>query len=654
MKWGKATSKELSQIKPKDYNRYPFMNLSLDSMDGEEWVDIPGFDGCYCISNYGRIWAAPRLVALKTGQVYFTKERIRKQSLVKYYNTYTKDHTEQLSIHLRYEGKEFGFKVSRLVYDAFVAPLGSDEEKFLVVHKDGDNCNNRWDNLVLMNGTELYVHGLKIQRRPRSGRRIKKKNQTVWSDKNSPRPVVKYSLDGKKLQEYTSVGEAAKENDTSRGALRLIIQQKLIQLHGFVYRFKGTPYKGEHKNFSYEKEVTQYTIDGKKVQVYPSVKEASIQTGIWAEQISKCALLKARIGGGYVWRYKGDTYKGEYKDKIRNYARKLIQYSVDGKKIAEFASANQASQKTGFSPATLLDCAFKRSRVSHGFVWRFENDSYKGEYKLHRIGKPVTQYTLEGKKIKTYSTIEAAAKETGLTSANIQKNVAGHNKTAGGFVWKPAETREIEKLPPSKSNYTHTPAGREVIQYSLEGKKLMVFPTLTEAAKACSLSATNISSAVNNPKLTAGGYVWRTKGNRYYGNLSKTPPPNSPRIITQYDMDGKKVKVYPSAREAEKQTGIFSISSAASGRIKSAGGFIWQHGDGPKRIDVESHYASTIESITRASKRVAKYTLEGELLKEYPSIRAAAREENMNVTQISRAVNGQSKSAGGNVWKLIN
>ena len=71
--------------------------LSLESMKGEKWADIPGFDGAYSISNYGRIWAAPRLIISADGkQLYFTKERIRKQSPAKHYNSYTKDYVHQL------------------------------------------------------------------------------------------------------------------------------------------------------------------------------------------------------------------------------------------------------------------------------------------------------------------------------------------------------------------------------------------------------------------------------------------------------------------------------------------------------------------------------------------------------------------------------
>jgi hypothetical protein len=642
----------------KNSEEYPYENLSLNSMKGEEWADIPGFDGAYSISNFGRIWAAPRLIISADGkQLYFTKERIRKQSLARYYNSYTKDYMYQLSVHLRYEGGDYSFKVNRLVYHAFVKPIDFKKDKLVVVHKDSDNLNNRYDNLVLMNGTELYIHGLHNERRPRSGQVTIKNRKLSWSDKNSPRPVVKYSLDGKKIEEYASVAEAAQKNNSHRSSVRAIVQQKLKQLNGYVYRYKGTPYKGEYRNFSYEKKVTQYSLDGKKIKVYPSVKEAGSATGNDPDTISKCALHKMMTCGGYVWRYEGDLYRGEYKDKIKNKPQSLVQYSLAGKKIAQFDSVGEASRKTGFNASTLLDCAHKRTKTSHDFVWRFAGDTYKGEYSEHRIGKPVTQYTKEGKKLGVYPTIEAAARSTGLTSANIQKNVSGSNKTAGGYIWKFSSAREIRKHESSfeKNIRKALQTGKEVVQYTLDGKKLAVYKSISEAAKACELQPSNISSAVDKPKLSAGGYVWRTKGNIYRGALAKTPRTNQGKSVTQYDLKGNKVQTYESTRQAQQKIGVPSgaISAVARGKLKSSGGYIWLYNSNVKRINVQKHYASTYESIQRNSKRVVKYSLEGELLKTYASVSEAGREEGISAKRISSVINGHSKSAGGFLWKSL-
>lgn len=51
------------------------------------------------------------------------------------------------------------------------------------------------------------------------------------------------------------------------------------------------------------------------------------------------------------------------------------------------------------------------------------------------------------------------------------------------------------------------------------------------------------------------------------------------KSVAQYTLDGKLVKIWESTREAERETGIChgSISSAALGKRKKTGGYIWKY-----------------------------------------------------------------------------
>jgi hypothetical protein len=33
---------------------YPYQNISLENLEGEVWEDVPGLDGYFLISNFGR------------------------------------------------------------------------------------------------------------------------------------------------------------------------------------------------------------------------------------------------------------------------------------------------------------------------------------------------------------------------------------------------------------------------------------------------------------------------------------------------------------------------------------------------------------------------------------------------------------------------
>jgi group I intron endonuclease len=53
--------------------------------------------------------------------------------------------------------------------------------------------------------------------------------------------------------------------------------------------------------------------------------------------------------------------------------------------------------------------------------------------------KPIHQYTVDGKFIKSFDAIIDAERETKVKKSNIQQVLCGNTLTAGGFVWKYAE-----------------------------------------------------------------------------------------------------------------------------------------------------------------------------------------------------------------------
>lgn len=52
------------------------------------------------------------------------------------------------------------------------------------------------------------------------------------------------------------------------------------------------------------KSVLQYTLEGELVKIYPSIRQAERETGIYSQSISYCCLgKKYKTAGGYVWKY---------------------------------------------------------------------------------------------------------------------------------------------------------------------------------------------------------------------------------------------------------------------------------------------------------------------------------------------------------------
>lgn len=150
-------------------------------MKKEEWRVIPGYDGLYMVSNFGRVKSMNYKC---TG-----KERILNPLPNRGY----------LSVVLYKNGKGKQYKVHRLVAMAFIP---NPDNLPCVNHKDEDKTNNRVENLEWCNHSYNNNYG-------NHGQRIAEKN------KNGKRsiPIEQYSLDWVKIAEYPSAREAARQND---------------------------------------------------------------------------------------------------------------------------------------------------------------------------------------------------------------------------------------------------------------------------------------------------------------------------------------------------------------------------------------------------------------------------------------------------------
>jgi hypothetical protein len=111
-----------------------YLNLSLEDIDGEEWVDILGYDGIYQVSNFGRVKSLSRY----NTQGALMRERIMKQ----YINT-----CNTLMVGLRQPGgKSKQRAVSCLAGEGFIGFRDDYENVFC--HKNKNTLDNRLCNIL--------------------------------------------------------------------------------------------------------------------------------------------------------------------------------------------------------------------------------------------------------------------------------------------------------------------------------------------------------------------------------------------------------------------------------------------------------------------------------------------------------------------------
>ncbi len=138
-----------------EQKRKPSHQERMESLaEGQEkWRAVPGYEGRYSVSNFGRVLANEKSFMRKNSGLMVYKERIMKTSILRGYHRVT----------LRKNNRPRLFGVHRLVAMAFIPNPMS---KKSINHKDFDRANNRVENLEWVTNQENTKHSLDHNRFP--------------------------------------------------------------------------------------------------------------------------------------------------------------------------------------------------------------------------------------------------------------------------------------------------------------------------------------------------------------------------------------------------------------------------------------------------------------------------------------------------------
>lgn len=215
------------------------------------------------------------------------------------------------------------------------------------------------------------------------------------------------------------------------------------------------------------KRVRQYSLCGDIVNEFDSTVQASEETGIYRNSISKCCRRTRLVCDGFVFRYvEDDELFDDAPDSVVEYVNSrytrckngqlLRQYTVTGVLVFDGISVKEARERFNF------ESAFIRRRLSaYGYVWRFLYDDelydlsesdrmlvISGDSKRYSI-MSVRQYTLSGSFICEFRSIKSAARSSGANETSVGKvckRLSGF-KSAAGFIWRYAHDDEFADRP---------------------------------------------------------------------------------------------------------------------------------------------------------------------------------------------------------------
>lgn len=518
---------------------YPYQNLSMKDIKGERWEDIPGLDGYFCVSNYGRVKRMEFEMQYKDGRICIRPEKIIKPMIVKQQNKFIGDYSYFLTVRLVLSGKKYSFTVARLVYHCFAdASFNMDDHKSVILAKNYDNFNVKPSNLLK---ATLHQKQKRIFQRTRSRSPLLDLSKEFLDSvrqkiiKTQSKQVTQYTRAGKKIKTFSSMAAAQRATGVHAVAIREVAIGENITAGGFLWRWgnekkinvnaknlKEARRKEHRKNYNIIS-VTQYDMEGNRIAYYPSLTDAEEATGVNGGQISLAAKGIYKSARGYFW------IKGYGKEKIDlsghqwgvgSRMRKITQYSLKGKKLNVFSSIKTAAEATN-SRTSSINQALNGSQLKAGkYIWRYGNgaaeidltdywEKGRREAALKRR-KPVTQYSLQGDRIAIYSGIVEAGRKTNILYTLISRCMNGEIRSAKGFIWRKGEgSKKISVRNIMYREKFFANNRKQVAQYTLNGKHLTTYESVKKAAEITGIQPANISGAARGKYSHSQGYIWK-------------------------------------------------------------------------------------------------------------------------------------------------
>jgi len=200
----------MDTIKPDKH----YLNYQLEDLEGEEWIDVLGYDGIYLVSNFGRIKSYEREINMGKRGVRIQPERIMKQYISMSNPNNIKSPSKELHITFCVDRVNKGFCVTSLVGNAFV---GIKKESEVFSKKDKIWYNTKVDNLEIKTVSECFVIAYE------KGNNLRKKKHLTINHKNLF--IYIRQKDGKEFNAQELLSEYRKE---IRSNLRKAVRKNSI------------------------------------------------------------------------------------------------------------------------------------------------------------------------------------------------------------------------------------------------------------------------------------------------------------------------------------------------------------------------------------------------------------------------------------------
>lgn len=190
----------------------------------------------------------------------------------------------------------------------------------------------------------------------------------------------------------------------------------------------------------------------------------------------------------------------------------ICQYDMEGKFIKIFDSIEEAAEVIDDDGFNIIRACTTPNKTVKGYYWRYLSKSYENDLLTSYIVEPntkevaVVQYSKAGYKMKTWPSIQIAARTFNCDKSSISSTCKGEASRVitGGYQWRYA-TDKIDKLDPVN---THGGEDKKIIRLSPDGVLVETYNSITEAELKFGLSRVSIHKALRTNKIS-GGFRWQ-------------------------------------------------------------------------------------------------------------------------------------------------
>lgn len=295
-----------------------------------------------------------------------------------------------------------------------------------------------------------------------------------------------------------------------------------------------------------------------------------------------------------------------------------------------------------------------------GFTWAAASAEDRHALGLLRA-KAVWQYDYAGRLVGQFESAKEAASQTGSHHSRICQCCRGLWSAHNGFQWRwageSARVLSADEISVIESNQPIS-----VSQYSMSGKFIRSFVSMSEAARLVGTSCGLIGKAAKGNLQSAGGYQWRRDDIDVPIRVLREPKRlhRTKVAVDQYTLDGVFVASYPSYHQASIASGADNAAimfcAEGTGDRASAGGYIWAF-PGASAEDISNRVARAAASMGRLKNTVKKkhygwstnvdaFNLDGSLYGSFPSISEASRVMGIGLSTVARGLDRDSPTKG--------